>query len=49
MTNLDVTDFFETLEEKIDTIGGIKNVSFDLENIWNNIVVWLSFFMFCFY
>ena len=33
MTILDVTDFFETLEEKIDTIGRTTNVSFNFENI----------------
>ena len=33
LTNLDVVDFFETLEEKTDTVDGTTNVSFDFENI----------------
>ena len=33
MTNLHVTDFFETPKEKIDTIGERTSVSFDFENI----------------
>lgn len=33
ITNFDVADFFETLKEKIDTVGGTTNVSFDLKNI----------------
>ena len=33
LTSLDVVDFFKALEEKIDTIGGTTNVSFDFVNI----------------
>ena len=33
ITNLDVTDFFEFLEEKIGIIDGIPSDSFDFEDI----------------